>query len=80
MIHEGLQPKLVGLMTTALTKRGITGTAQITRDILGYHATPEMVAREAQAAGVRMVVFSHIIPQVPSRTIIRRFSAMRATI
>jgi ribonuclease Z len=67
LLHEGLQPKLVGLMTAALTKRGITGTAQITRDILGYHATPEMVAREAQAAGVRLVVFSHIIPQVPSR-------------
>jgi ribonuclease Z len=73
LIHEGLQPKLVGLMTAALTKRGITGTAQITRDILGYHASPEMVAREAQAAGVRMVVFSHIIPQVPSRAMYPAF-------
>jgi len=73
LIHEGLQPKLVGLMTTALAGRGITGTAQITRDILGYHATPEMVAREAQAAGARYLVFSHIIPQVPSRSMYPAF-------
>ncbi|MDB5678429.1 MBL fold metallo-hydrolase [Sphingomonas bacterium] len=73
LIHEGLQPKLVGLMTAALTKRGITGTAQVTRDILGYHATPEMVAKEAQAAGVRYLVFNHIIPQVPSRTMYPAF-------
>jgi ribonuclease Z len=67
LVHEGLQPKLVKLMTATLTRRGITGTAQITRDILSYHASPEMVAREAQAAGVRFVVFSHVIPQMPSR-------------
>ena len=73
LVHEGLQPKLVGLMTTALTSRGIVGTAQITRDILDYHASPEMVAREAQAAGARFVVFSHIIPQVPSRTMYPAF-------
>lgn len=67
LVHEGLQPKLVKLVTAALTRRGITGTAQITRDILSYHASPEAVAREAQAAGVRFVVFSHVIPQMPSR-------------
>lgn len=67
LVHEGLQPRLVKLMTAALTRRGITGTAQITRDILSYHASPEMVAREAQTAGVRYLVFSHIIPQLPSR-------------
>ena len=67
LVHEGLQPKLVKLMTTALTNRGNDNLAQITRDILGYHASPELVAREAQAAGVRFVVFTHIIPQVPSR-------------
>ncbi|MBN8814360.1 MAG: MBL fold metallo-hydrolase [Sphingomonas sp.] len=67
LLHEGLQPKLVGLMTAALTKRGNANIAQITRDILGYHASPELVAREAQAAGVRFVVFTHIIPQTPSR-------------
>lgn len=67
LLHEGLQPKLVGLMTEALTKRGVGNLAQITRDILDYHAAPELVAREAKAAGVRFVVFTHVIPQLPSR-------------
>jgi len=73
LVHEGLQPTLVNLMTAVLTKRGIAGTAQITRDILSYHASPELVAREAQAAGVRLLVFSHIIPQLPSRTMYPAF-------
>lgn len=73
LVHEGLQPKLVKLMTATLTRRGITGTAQITRDILSYHASPEAVAREAQAAGVRFVVFSHVIPQLPSRAMYPAF-------
>ena len=67
LVHEGLQPKLVKLMTAALTRRGVGGTAQITRDILSYHSSPETVAREAQTAGVRFLVFSHVIPQIPSR-------------
>ena len=67
LVHEGLQPELVKLVTAALTRRRITGTAQITRDILSYHSSPETVAREAQTAGVRFLVFSHVIPQMPSR-------------
>jgi ribonuclease Z len=67
LVHEGLQPKLVGLMTTALTRRHATNLAQITRDILGYHASPELVAREAQEAGAHFLVFNHVIPQLPSR-------------
>lgn len=69
LLHEGLQPKLVALMTAALTKRNIGNTAQITRDILSYHASPELVATEAQSAKVRFLVFTHIIPQAPSRSI-----------
>ena len=67
LLHEGLQPKLVGLVTEALMKRGVGNIAQITRDILDYHSAPELVAREAKAAGVRFVVFTHVIPQLPSR-------------
>jgi ribonuclease Z len=73
LVHEGLQPRLVKLVTAALTRRGITGTAQITRDILSYHSSPESVAREAQAAGVRFLVFSHVIPQLPSRAMYPAF-------
>ncbi len=73
LVHEGLQPRLVKLTTAALDRRGIANTAQITRDILSYHASPELVASEAQKAGVRMLVFSHVIPQLPSRTMYPAF-------
>lgn len=73
LVHEGLQPRLVALLTDTLDARGQHGTAQITRDILDYHTTPEQAAAEAQAAGVRHLVFSHVIPQLPSRAMYPAF-------
>ncbi len=68
LVHEGLQPALVRLMTTALVARHQPGTAQITRDILAYHTAPEVAAQEAQAAGVRHLLFTHILPPLPFRS------------
>jgi ribonuclease Z len=68
LVHEGLQPELVKLMTKALVAQHQAGTAQITRDILTYHTTPEVAAQEAQAAGVRHLVFSHVLPPLPFRS------------
>lgn len=73
LVHEGLQPRLVALMTDTLERREKPGLAKISRDILSYHAAPEAVAAEAQAAGVRHLVFSHTIPQLPSRAIYAAF-------
>jgi ribonuclease Z len=66
LVHEGLQPRLTALMTRALRDRS-GPTAKITRDILTYHADPAVVAEEAQAAGVRHILFSHNIPAMPIR-------------
>jgi len=66
LVHEALQPRLVVMMTTALDAKGLKNTAQITRDILNYHATPEQAAESAQEAGVRQLVLSHIVPAIPS--------------
>jgi len=68
LVHEGLQPDLVRLMTSALIAQHQAGTAQITRDILTYHTAPDVAAREAQAAGVHYLVFSHILPPLPFRS------------
>lgn len=67
LIHEALQPKLVGLISKALDAKGIKKTAQITRDILDYHTSPEDAAKAAQSAGVGELVLSHIVPAIPSR-------------
>jgi ribonuclease Z len=65
LVHEALQPKLVGILTTALAERGQANTAQITRDILDYHSSPEVAADAARAAGIKALVLNHIVPPVP---------------
>lgn len=67
LLHEALQPRLVAHMTRALTRSGQANTAQITRDILDYHASPEDAARTAARARVRQLVLTHIVPPLPSR-------------
>lgn len=66
LVHDALQPKLVGSLTEALANGGQANTAQITRDILDYHASPEDAARSAQVAGVRRLVLSHLVPPIPN--------------
>jgi ribonuclease Z len=39
--------------------------AQIMADIRNYHASPVEAAQVAAAAGVRMLVFNHIVPPLP---------------
>lgn len=73
LVHEGIQPRLTQAMSRTLEARHQPELAKITRDILTYHATPEQVADEAQAAGVRHLVFSHVLPQLPSRLIYPAF-------
>lgn len=67
LVHEALQPKLVAMMTEGLEKMGIKNLAQITRDILNYHASPEEAAESAKEAGVKHLVLSHIVPSIPSK-------------
>lgn len=67
LLHEALQPRMVGAMTTALDNADQPHTAQITRDILDYHASPEEAAESAQRAGVKMLVLTHLVPPIPSR-------------
>lgn len=66
LVHEALQPKLVALLTVALDDKGLKNTAQITRDIINYHTTPEQAAESAREAGVKQLVLSHIVPAIPS--------------
>ena len=67
LVHEALQPKLVKMMTASLAAKGMKNLAQITRDILNYHTTPEQAAEVAQAAGAKQLVLSHIVPSIPSK-------------
>lgn len=65
LVHEALQPRLVGKLTDALAAKGVTNTAQITRDILNYHSSPEQAADAARAAGVKALLLNHVVPPLP---------------
>lgn len=67
LVHEALQPKLVAILTRALAEKGQANTAQITRDILNYHTSPEQAADAAWKAGVSQLVLTHIVPPMPTR-------------
>lgn len=67
LVHDALQPRLLSLVTAGLDARQATNLAQVTRDIVDYHATPEEAAETAQAAGVGTLVLSHVVPPQPLR-------------
>ncbi len=67
LVHEALQPKLVKILTEALAAKGLANTAQITRDIINYHTTPEQAADAARAAGVQQLLLNHLVPPLPLR-------------
>jgi ribonuclease Z len=52
-------------MQDTLTVANRTTGAKIMHDIPSYHTTPEDAARIAREAGVRQLVFYHIIPALP---------------
>ena len=69
LVHEGLAPNLVAIQHNEAVKAGRTNLAAITHDILSYHTSPEAAAGIAQRAGVRYLLFTHIIPPLPVRAL-----------
>ncbi|WP_340645472.1 ribonuclease Z [Phenylobacterium sp.] len=69
LVHEGLSPELVGLQRKSALTDGRANLAAIFHDILSYHTTPEQAAGIAQRAGVKSLLFTHIIPPLPSRAL-----------
>jgi ribonuclease Z len=67
LVHDALQPALLARVTERLAAAGLANTAQITRDIRSYHATPDQAADAARLAGVRRLVLNHIVPPMPLR-------------
>lgn len=79
LVHEALQPRLVAHITAGLAASGQARTAQITRDILNYHTTPEQAADLARQAGASELVLTHIAPPLPSRLLHAAFLGDAAT-
>jgi ribonuclease Z len=69
LVHEGLAPNLVALQRQAALAHGRGNLAAIFHDILGYHTTPEQAAAIAQRAQARFLLFTHVIPPLPTQAL-----------
>jgi ribonuclease Z len=67
LVHEALNPQMVGVIEQRLRSTGNARAAKIMADIPGYHTSPEDAARAAASAKVRMLVLTHIVPALPLR-------------
>jgi ribonuclease Z len=65
LFHEGLQTAMVSMMRDAALRNGRPLAAKIMADIPSYHSAPQDAARIARQAGVRRLVFYHMIPPLP---------------
>ena len=65
LVHEALAPQLVKHLHDAAEAAGRANIAKITNDILSYHTTPVEAAEIAKAAGVKHLLFYHVIPPLP---------------
>jgi ribonuclease Z len=65
LLHEGLAPDMVRMLSHVNRINGQANTAAIINDILDYHTFPEEAARIAAEADVGHLVFYHIIPPLP---------------
>jgi ribonuclease Z len=65
LFQDGLQTALVSEMHDAALSNGRPALAKIMSDIPNYHSTPEDGARLAQEAGVKQLIFYHVVPPLP---------------
>lgn len=67
LVHEVLNPAMVGTISATARAHGDRRIAKIMSDIPGYHSSPVAVAAIAQRGKARTLVFTHIVPRMPSR-------------
>lgn len=67
LVHEVLNSKMVGKISATAKARGDKRIAKIMSDIPGYHTSPVAAAEIAKMGKARMLVFTHIVPRMPTR-------------
>ncbi|PXW75208.1 ribonuclease Z [Blastomonas natatoria] len=67
LVHEVLNPAMVGVISRTAAAHGDKRIAKIMSDIPGYHSSPVAVAQVAKRGGAKMLVFTHIVPRMPSK-------------
>lgn len=72
LVHEGLQPEMVGIMEQAMLASNRPRPAKIMHDIPGYHTAPVDAAKVANLANAKLLLFTHLLPIVPDNAIFIR--------
>ena len=57
LVHDALYPPGVARLVA-----GVPNATRLARSIVSHHTTAEDAGRVAQAAGVKMLVLSHLVP------------------
>jgi ribonuclease Z len=73
LVHEALNPELVGILETTARAAGRPRPAKIMHDIPGYHTSPVDAARIANQAHARLLVYTHLLPVLPNAIAERAF-------
>jgi len=73
LVHDVLAAHVIESLGGFLSERGAERLARLTGDIVEYHASPADAAAVGREAGARMVVFTHMVPPVPSMLASRIF-------
>jgi ribonuclease Z len=73
LVHEAQANALVHIMEAAARDAGEARIAKILGDIPTYHTDPADAAREAVAAGVRLLVLTHFTPPPDNALLTRIF-------
>ena len=66
LVHEALNEDMVDVMRETFAAANKPRMATLFQEIKGIHTSPVEAAKSASVSGVRMLVFSHIIPAAPS--------------
>ncbi|MBL4870723.1 MAG: MBL fold metallo-hydrolase [Robiginitomaculum sp.] len=67
LVHEALNEEMIDIMSDAFTANNNPRLSTIFQDVKDIHTTPVQAAKSANSANVKMLVFSHIVPPVPSK-------------
>ena len=74
LVHEAEAKHMVSKVSEVAAKLGRPRVAKIMTDIQDYHSSPREAAEAANAAGVQLLVLTHLAPPPPNRIAERIFT------
>jgi ribonuclease Z len=73
LVSEALSMRMMKLLQSAATGAGAERQAKLFGDVQTYHTDPVDAARSANAAGVKLLVLTHLAPGVPQPALEKLF-------